>query len=151
MTRSRNLSEEIVQEVFVSLWEHRSSLNKIENPQPYLFSIVYHTISAHLKKLATEKNMKQKMKNKAPKGKNFTEEAFEEKETRQLLQKIIQKLPSQQQIIYKLSKQEGLSRNEIAEQLQISPNTVKNHLLKATKYIRKHFEKALILVILFMI
>jgi len=45
-------------------------------------------------------------------------------------------MPSQQKIIYKLAKQEGISREEIARRLNISPNTVRNHLAAAVEYLR---------------
>lgn len=95
--------------------------------------------------------MKEKISQKMTEGYRFTEEMIEEKESRLLLQNVIQQLPSQQQLIYKLSKQDGLSWNEIAEQVHISPNTVKDHLLKAIKYIREHFKEALLVSVWFFI
>ena len=53
-----------------------------------------------------------------------------------LIYKAVEKLPPQQQLVYKLCKQEGLSREDVAHQLHISPNTVKNHLADAIKFIR---------------
>lgn len=150
MTRSPDTAEEIVQEVFVSLWMRRTALLNIENPTSYLFTIVYNSISAHFKKLALEKMMKQKVSERMPEGECLTEDRLIEKENTQLLQHIIDALPPQQQLIYHLSKEEGLSREEIASRLQISPNTVKNHLLKACKYIRLHFSRVMMLIACFM-
>jgi RNA polymerase sigma-70 factor (ECF subfamily) len=147
MTRSADIAEEIVQEVFVSLWLRRTALLNIENPTSYLFTIVYNNISAHFKKLALEKTMKQKVSEQMPEGECLTEDKLIEKENMQLLQHIMGGLPPQQQLIYHLSKEEGLSREEIASRLQISPNTVKNHLLKACKYIRLHFSKVMMLIV----
>ncbi|TAM96610.1 MAG: RNA polymerase sigma-70 factor [Chitinophagaceae bacterium] len=147
MTRSPDIAEEIVQEVFVSLWIRRTALSNIENPTCYLFTIVYNSISAHFKKLALEKTMKQKVSEQMPEGECLTEDKLIEKENMQLLQHIMGGLPPQQQLIYHLSKEEGLSREEIASRLQISPNTVKNHLLKACKYIRLHFSKVMMLIV----
>lgn len=151
MTRASDTAEEIVQEVFVTLWQKRSGLQDVENPAPYLFTIVYNTISRHFKKLAAEKSMKEKMLEKAKKAENYTEQTILEKESRQWLQNIINQLPSQQQLIYKLSKEDGLSRQEIAEQLHISPNTVKNHLLKAMQFIRVHWGEVMMIMIWWMI
>lgn len=148
MTRSQDIAEEIVQEVFVSLWMRRSVLLNIENPDSYLFAIVYNSISAHFKKLALEKTMKQRVSERMPEGECLTEDKLIEKENTRLLQHIIDGLPPQQQLIYHLSREEGLSREEIASRLQISPNTVKNHLLKACKYIRIHFSKVMMLITL---
>lgn len=147
MTRSQDDAEEIVQEVFVTLWLRRSVLAEVDNPASYLLTIVYNSISVRFRKIALERKMKEKLTERLPQSECNTEEIIEEKENQQLLQNILQCLPDQQQLIYKLSKEDGLSRNEIAAQLHISPNTVKNHLLKAMKYIRTHWNKALTLII----
>ena len=55
-------------------------------------------------------------------------------------QKAILKLPKQQQLIFKMSRVDGLSHQEIADQLQISPNTVKNHIVEALKKLRSDFK-----------
>lgn len=150
MTHSPDTAEEIVQEVFVALWQRRSGLQDVENPVSYLFTIVYNTISRHFKKLAVEKSMKSKILEKAQRAENYTEQIVLEKESRQWLQHIINRLPSQQQLIYKLSKEDGLSRSEIAKQLDISPNTVKNHLLKAMQFIRVHWGEVMVIAALFL-
>lgn len=143
MTRSPELSEEIVQEVFVKLWLRRKVLARVENPTAYLFSIVYHCISAHFKKLALDRTLKERIAEIRSIQDHSTENRIAENEIRQSLQKLLLQLPPQQRKVYQLSKEEGLSRDEIAQELGISPNTVKNHLLKAIKYLRLHWERAL--------
>lgn len=151
MTRSPNIAEEIVQEVFLTLWLRRSSLAEVNNPDSYLLTIAYNCISTQFKKIARERAVKERMSKRMAVSECATETIIEEKENRQILQNIICQLPSQQQLIYRLSKQDSLNRNEIAEQLQISPHTVKNHLLKAMKYIRAHFKEALLVIACFFI
>lgn len=146
-TRSQEESAEIVQEVFVSLWEHRTILNKVESPSSYLFGIVYHHINQHFKKIISERKFKQKLSELTVDSESLTENILIEKEHRQRLHDIIGQLPPQQQLIYQLSKQDGYSRDEIARELHISPNTVKNHLLRALKFIRAHFGRALFMAI----
>lgn len=141
MTKSQDLSEEVVQEVFLTLWLRRDTLAKVDNPVSYLFSIVYHSVASHFKKIAKERSLKEKVRKELIFNDCYTEKMVAEKEIRNILQQLIQRLPPQQKIIYQLSKQEGLTRNEIAKQLHISPNTVKNHLLKAMEFIRSHWEK----------
>ncbi len=146
MTRSADTAEEIVQEVFITLWLRRGVLASVETPASYLFAIVYNNIYAHFKKLAVEKKMKQGVCLRISDTECPTEDRLIDKENQQLLQSLIQQLPPQQQSVYKLSKLEGLSRGEIAERLHISPNTVKNHLQEAVKFIRVHFSKTISLL-----
>jgi RNA polymerase sigma factor (sigma-70 family) len=63
------------------------------------------------------------------------------KEDHALLETVINQLPPQQQLVYRLMKQDGLSREEVARQLSISPNTVKNHLASAVEFITTRLKK----------
>jgi RNA polymerase sigma-70 factor (family 1) len=141
MTRSVDVAEEIVQEIFVTLWIKRSCLAFAQNPSSYLFSIAYNCIFAHFRKMACERTARQYAVQGNFESRDSSEEWFNLKETSETLEKIISHLPPRQQTIFRLSKQEDLSRNEIAKRLNISPNTVRNHLQEAVKFIRLKFNK----------
>jgi RNA polymerase sigma-70 factor (family 1) len=135
MTRSDEVAEDIVQDVFMNIWNKRERLADINNPSSYFFTAVYRRIYHHYRKIAQEKKLLQV----APSIKesvNTTDEMVLAHESNKLISQAISKLPPQQQRVFKLSKQEGLSREDVARQLQISPNTVKNHLADALKFIR---------------
>ncbi|GAA4315172.1 RNA polymerase sigma-70 factor [Compostibacter hankyongensis] len=148
MTRSAHLAEEIVQESFVTLWLHRLKLETVDRPSAYLFTIAQNAIYAHFRKGMLEKKMRENAGARLTQTEYAVEERLVFKERQQLLQNILRQLPLQQQLVYQLSKQEGLSRSEIADRLQVSPHTVKNHLLKAVKYIRTHFHRGMIILLL---
>ncbi len=141
MTRSDHTAQEIVQEVFYTIWLQRHLLVKVESPSSYIFSIVYNSIHAHFRKLAVERKMKAIMIERESEAENPVEDMLFAKENKQLLQKAIEQLPAQQMQVYKLSKEEGLSREEIAVKLNLSPNTVRNHLHEALKSIRSYIGK----------
>lgn len=135
MTRSDEVAEDIVQDVFMNIWNKRADLVNIENPSSYFFTAVYRRVYHHYRKIALEK----KLLSATPPVKesvNTTEEMVLAHESSGLISQAIDKLPPQQQLVFKLSKLEGLSREDVARQLHISPNTVKNHLADALKYIR---------------
>ncbi|MEO5650092.1 MAG: RNA polymerase sigma-70 factor [Ginsengibacter sp.] len=135
MTRSDEVAEDIVQDVFMNIWSKRESLVNIDNPSSYFFTAVYRRVYNHYRKIALEKKLLQA----APppmESVNITEEMVLAHESKNLIAEAVEKLPSQQQLVFKLSKQEGLSREDIARQLKISPNTVRNHLADAIKFIR---------------
>ena len=141
MTRSAYLAEEIVQEVFILLWTKRQQVAAAEKPAAYLLTVLHNCIYAHFKKIAAEKNLKHLLlQNSNGPEEPSLENMLQLKENQQLLREIISQLPPRQQLIYKLSKQEGLSRMEIASQLHISPHSVKNHLQDAVKSIRHYFK-----------
>jgi RNA polymerase sigma-70 factor (family 1) len=135
MTRSEIASEELVQEIFLKIWRNRSSLVKVENADAYLFTIAYREIYRYFKKLALEKKM-QEVLSTSPVLQNVTDEAVLAQECERLLNEAVSKLPSQQQRVFKLARQDGLTREQIANELKISPNTVKNHLADAIKSIK---------------
>ncbi|MEP7257740.1 MAG: sigma-70 family RNA polymerase sigma factor [Flavitalea sp.] len=141
MTRSSDFAEEVVQEIFVMIWINRTRLAFAQDPPAYLFSIAYNCIYAQFKKTAIEKRARKCAARNLQYEQESHEHLMEKKESREILERIIQILPQRQQIIFRLSKQEELSRNEIARQLCISPNTVRNHLQEARKFIRLKLNK----------
>lgn len=141
MTRSTDISQEIVQEVFVTLWVKRALVSAAESPGGYIFTILHNCIYAHFRKLALDHKLKLKWGMEVEESENPIEAMMLEKENQAVLENVISKLPPQQRLVYKLSKQEGMSRKEIATQLNISSNTVKNHLSASVEYLRNYFIK----------
>lgn len=135
MTRSDEVAKDIVQEVFTNIWSKRESLVDITNPSSYFFTAVYRRVYHHFRKIALERKLLEAIP-AVKESVNTTDEMVLANESSQLISTAISKLPRQQQLVFKLAKQEGLSRADIAQQLQISPNTVKNHLAEALKFIR---------------
>jgi RNA polymerase sigma-70 factor (ECF subfamily) len=136
MTRSGETAQDIVQDVFMQIWNNRENLAGVDNPPAYFFTAVYRKIYHHYRKLALEKRLLHVVAPAELSMKNVTEEMVLAHESEVLISQAIAKLPPQQKLVFKLSRQEGLSRDAIASQLHISAHTVKNHLLDAVKFIR---------------
>ncbi|HEY5408360.1 MAG TPA: RNA polymerase sigma-70 factor [Ginsengibacter sp.] len=140
LSKSQLVSEEITQEVFISLWVSRALLIKVEDPGAYIFRILYNKLNSYLRK---ESNHSRLIKD-AVQFKNFynnnTEEAVDVNETMRRINEAVEKLPPQQKAVYRLSRQKGMKNDEIAAELKISPNTVKTHLSKALEAIRTHLD-----------
>ena len=135
MTGSEHVAEEITQETFIKIWNQRESLEHVHNADAYFFTVVYRLVYKYYKKLAIDEKIEQAALS-APDSASVTEEMVITRESQRIISEAIDKVPPQQQLIYKLSKIEGLSREEIASRLNISPNTVRNHLAEAMKSLR---------------
>ncbi|WP_183574487.1 RNA polymerase sigma factor [Mucilaginibacter sp. X5P1] len=134
--KGKDWSEEIVQETFIKLWLNRESLDTEGDIWSYL-SLISKRLSLNLiREISRSTSLTDKLISNIEEVYNATEENIYANDLEQITEKLINKLPRQQQLIYKLSRVDGLSHKEIADQLSISPNTVKNHMVQALKTIK---------------
>jgi RNA polymerase sigma-70 factor (family 1) len=142
LTKSNLHAKDIIQEVFLKLWEHRHHINDIENMEAWLYRITENKIIDFFRKTAANDRLKEALwKNQQP-VRNETETIIAAKEYNQIILKAIDQLPPQRKLIYHLNKEKGLSYKEIADELHISRHTVKNQLHSALLSIRKWFIKS---------
>ncbi len=135
-------AEEIVQDTFIQLWEVRNDLDKESNLKAFLFVIARNKSFNRLKTLKRQKQLFEKLLNTEEYTHYISPNPLAEKEVNELAEKIISKLPPQQQLVFRLSRFEGLTHKEIAQTLSISSNTVKNHLIAALKSLRVELQKS---------
>ena len=147
MTRTAETAREMVQEVFLKIWKNRETLPSISNPESYFFTMLYRQVYRHYKKLALERKLLSLIA-ESPAFRDITDETLLARESERLINEAVARLPRQQQLVFRLSKQDGMSREQVAEILQISPNTVKNHMAEAMKYIRTYLKHAAMLYLL---
>jgi RNA polymerase sigma-70 factor (ECF subfamily) len=140
MTGREEIAEETVQEVFLNIWRQREALTEVKDPDAYFFTIVYRQVYLFYKKQAIEKKGMLAV-SETSESRNFTDETILAKESERMIQKAITRLPSQQKRVFELSKLEGLTRVQIAEKLEISPNTVRNHMSEAMKSVQAYLKK----------
>ena len=138
--KDKEQSEEIVQEAFINLWLSREKLDVDGNMWLYLYVISKRLSLNALRQVGKSSILVEKLLQQVSELQNTTEEEVLAHDLEHYAEKIIEKLPRQQQLVFKLSRVEGLSHKEIAEQLQISPNTVKNHMVEALKTLKTHLK-----------
>lgn len=141
LTKSAPMAEDMVQEIFMKLWIKREQLPKVENFRNYLFILARNHIFNELKKKSTDILFTNHLFEYFHDIKETPEKKLLQKEAQQIIGEIIEHLPQQQKLIYSLSRDEGLSRNEIADRLGIAPNTVRNHLARALEMIRHELQR----------
>jgi RNA polymerase sigma-70 factor (ECF subfamily) len=137
-TKSHFIAEELVQEVFISCWRHRHQLGDVQDPTAYLYRMVFNHITNYLKKEANQRRVLERAAARAGNVQNVTLQQVEANEMQRIIADAVERLPAQKKLIYRLSKEQGLNYREIAGQLNISPNTAKNHLVEAMKLLRSY-------------
>lgn len=137
--KNREQAEEIVQETMMQLWVTREKLDDRYPISPYLYTIARRLSLNSLRQIATSKLASERHFAHMKDAVNTTEEALGLAELKRITEEALLLMPRQQQQVYRMSRNEGLSLDEIAAVLGIVKNTVKKHLSEALKAIRKHF------------
>lgn len=145
ITNDGDLAEEIVMDAFVKIWLNRHKLIEINNLNAYLYTLVKNQAFTELKRRAHEALIIIDLSKNTTEYLDSTEEQVISNEFQHILDKAINQLPPQQKIVYGLSRNEGMKYEEIAEQLNLSKNTVKSHLKKALGTIRLVMSNYLVL------
>lgn len=135
-------SKEIVQETFIRLWLNKEKLSTDGNLWLYLFVIAKRLSINSLKQICKSTDLVEKLFYEVGEQHNNTEEDVFLRDLEQYTDKVIATLPRQQQLVYMLSRNKGLSHKEIADQLHISPSTVNNHIVEALKTLKAQLKYA---------
>ena len=142
LTKTASVTEDIIQETFLRVWLSRDKLAAIENPRSWLLRIVFYQSFTWLRRQAVHHKAMDVMAQGQGDAamRSSTEEAVAYAAVVRLVGEAVQQLPAQAKRIYLLSRENGLRIPEIAEQLGLSPNTVKNSLVRSLQAIRKYIE-----------
>ncbi|MGQ1784548.1 MULTISPECIES: RNA polymerase sigma-70 factor [unclassified Saccharicrinis] len=147
--KSETEAEELVQEVFIKVWEKRKTLKINTSFKSYLFTIAYNDIL---------KYFRSKSYHRAYVREAIAISDVEDKSDERLyyasvlehVNELIEKLPQRRKTIFVKSRKEGLSAKEIAEELGISPGTVDNNISEALKFLKSRLKnEALALTLYF--
>lgn len=137
-------AENIVQDLFVYLWEHREVVGSLSNLNAYLFALVKnrcidfyrHKVVVDSKQESLDALLERELKLKREALEYFDENMFAANEIETLLDNAIAHLPEKCRQVFILSRMEGLKHEEIATQLNISVNTVQNHIVTAIRKLK---------------
>lgn len=136
ITKSPYISEEIVQEVFIRVWNKRELVDPSRSFDSYLFTMTRNLTYNYLRDASRRQSIRNELWiNITIQNKQADSDLIFE-EHKEIVEAIVQNLPQQKRSIYRLSRQEGKSNSEIADILNISPKTVKNHLWKTMRIIK---------------
>lgn len=145
ITDSRELSEEIVQDVFLKIWQTRENLYEIRSFKAYLLVISKNHALNAIRRIAREFSMLSNytLENKTPENEDYKSAYYS------LLDEAIDHLSARQKEVYLLSRHERLTYQQIAEKIGIGKESVKTHIELAIKNISEYVKKRLSVAALF--
>jgi RNA polymerase sigma-70 factor (ECF subfamily) len=146
------LAEDILQEVFIKIWEIRERINPALSFNAYLYRISRNSVFKHMKKIATDTELQIQVTYQIKEAIEGTDLKLQWQQYERILHAAIDQLPTQRQRVFKLCRQEGKSYEEVAQDLSISRNTVKEHMVLAVKFIKdyiyRHADIQLVIMLL---
>lgn len=143
-------AEEIVQEVFVKIWESRNKIDAYSSFEAFLFTIAYNTTISLLRKRTNEKKYLEHIKSlqQFSNSPNLIDEVYFN-ELNDRVQSLLNELTVRQKEIFQLSREEGLTHDEIAKKLDISVNTVKKHMANTLAFLKQQIDSSMTINLLF--
>lgn len=143
-------AKDIVQDVFLDIWENHSKLEIHTSVNSYLFTVVknrcYKFLKTEQKKKGSKAEFNLKLKQEELSFFNHSEKSILEFDVKDRIRNTYKKLPEKCCAVFMESRLKGLSNKEIAEKLNISLKTVEKHISKALQLFRKEFTDLIILI-----
>lgn len=133
------VAEEITQELFIKLWKKRDGFGQIDNIDQYIYRMAHNASMTWFSKLALDARRAKEVLKRAQAAGNNVIDTMDLREAQTLLNQAVSTLSPQRKKVFELSRREGLKLQEIAEELDLSFNTVNHHLTAALAQIREYF------------
>ncbi len=148
LLKDKEACEEIVQDIFINIWERRQELQINTTFKGYLYGMVRYKVFNHIRTHTKEKAVKTISAAEKRFQYNSAESEILYQDYEKHLEQIISTLPEKCKTVYRLSRNEHLSHKEISKKLNISTKTVENHITKALHTIRKALKEIIALMAL---
>jgi RNA polymerase sigma-70 factor (family 1) len=144
--------KDLVQDIFTKIWDIREKIDEKKSFNAFLFTISLNTIRDYFRKQVKNRKLITKWLETAESYSESTLESIELASLEKAVETVVEQLPPKRQMVFRLSRNEGLSNDEIAERLKIEKKTVENHLNLALRHLRDVLqEEQIFLVILFFV
>ena len=137
LVKSEVHSKEILQDIFLKLWEKRQSIDPEKCFRSYLYKIAENKVYDFFRKAARDKSLQEQLILLSTANYDINEND----EHLVALESAIHDIPPQRQKVFRLCKLEGKSYKEVSELLGISVSTISDHIVKSTKFIRSYFKE----------
>lgn len=132
-------SEDVVQEVFLKIWENRSKIKTETSFQSYLFTIAFNSIRKNFNKKSRQERYRLDLFNSLSNEDYSIEDHRDYEFLVSKLDATIDQMPPRRKEIFLKRKKEGKSVRDIANEMYISPKTVENQITEAMNFLKKEF------------
>lgn len=148
LLNNSHLAEEMIQQLFLKIWEQRATLEIHTSLKAYLYRSIHNESMNHLRHLKVKKHFEDSVGKDGKQHQDQPINRLEVKEIQQRLRSGLGKLPEACRTVFQLSRFEHLSYREIADQLGISIKTVENQMGKALRILRVELRDFLLVILL---
>jgi len=138
LLKSTDLVDDLLQELFVRLWEHRESINPEQPIKAYLFRIAENLVYDTFRRLSKDRRLQDQLFHAMEEIGADIEKQFFMQEDRQAIEAVIAMLPPKRRQVFMLCKLESKSYEEVSSLLNISLSTVNDHIYKANQFLKQH-------------
>lgn len=141
-TKSKETAEEATLDIFLKIWNARHMLHEVVNFEAFLFRVVYNKSIDCIRMAKKNRIIQQEIWNDLEKlaTTDTADQNIVSADTEAAINIAIRNLPAQRKEAFRLSREEYMSYDEIAEKMKISRNTVRNHVSAALQFIRGHLD-----------
>lgn len=146
LCRKMEVAEEIVQESFVQLFLHKNKLKDPEAIYAYLYVVSRRQAISYFRKKVIRTKYNEYLLQHWEEESDESQYNIDQKDLNRVIHDMIDQLPTQQRLVYKMNKFEEKSYHEIADIVGLSKNTVRNHIANAAKIIRFKLDNLLFLL-----
>ena len=144
-----NEIDDILQDVFVKIWLNRHKISNAETFNSYIFTITKNEVLNFLRSKMRDQNFKDELLLRSVAEEYQSQNLVEFNEIKAGIDKIVEGLPEKRRQVFILSRTEGLSNKEIAQQMNISEKTVEDHITHAIKHLKRAMKDMGIVSILY--
>jgi RNA polymerase sigma-70 factor (family 1) len=149
LLKNKEDAENIVQEVFIKFWENRENIRLHNSFSSYIFAITHNTSIDLIRKKLKDSKFKDHLFSIQERFENPIQANLEFNESQKHVLEVIDKLTKRQRQVYLMHHEEGFTYHEIADKLDISVNTVENHMAAALRILREKLKISSMIVILY--
>ncbi|MFC3196870.1 RNA polymerase sigma factor [Parapedobacter deserti] len=142
LVRNEAYAEELLQDVFMKIWEGRAQINPDLSFKAYLYRITTNVAFNFMKRASKERGILAQIIQSSTELYNHIEADLLRKENQRLIDRVLTGLSAQCRQVFVAVKLDGLSHNEAAERFGISTHTVNNHLQKGTRYLKGYLKSS---------